>query len=125
MAATSVVVIQAHGLAKAYGATRALSGVDLEVRAGTVRGLLGPNGAGKTTTVRILATLLRPSAGHAQVAGCRPGAGRCGGRPVPAAPADRAFRRRPGADPPALTRSATPGLIRDSRIRIRPSRRSP
>ena len=69
MTTTSVPAIQAHGLAKAYGATRALSGVDLEVQAGTVLGLLGPNGAGKTTTVRILATLLRPSAGHAQIAG--------------------------------------------------------
>ena len=54
------VAIQAQGLAKAYGVTRALSGVDLEVQAGTVLGLLGPNGAGKTATVRILATLLRP-----------------------------------------------------------------
>ena len=48
---------------------RALDGVDLEVREGTVLGLLGPNGAGKTTTVRILATLLRPDAGRATVAG--------------------------------------------------------
>jgi oleandomycin transport system ATP-binding protein len=69
MTTTSVPAIQAQGLAKAYGATQALSSVDLEVQAGTVLGLLGPNGAGKTTTVRILATLLRPSAGQAQVAG--------------------------------------------------------
>jgi ABC-2 type transport system ATP-binding protein len=48
---------------------RALDGVDLEVPEGTVLGLLGPNGAGKTTTVRILATLLRPDAGRAVVAG--------------------------------------------------------
>ena len=48
---------------------RALDGVDLEVREGTVLGLLGPNGAGKTTTVRILATLLKPTAGSARVAG--------------------------------------------------------
>src|SRR5262245_41885919 len=61
--------IQATGLAKSFGATRALDGIDLEVPAGTVLGLLGPNGSGKTTTVRILTTLLRPSAGTASVAG--------------------------------------------------------
>ena len=61
--------IHAEGLAKTYGATRALSGVDLQVESGTVLGLLGPNGAGKTTAVRILATLLRPTAGHATVGG--------------------------------------------------------
>jgi ABC-2 type transport system ATP-binding protein len=48
---------------------RALDGVDLTVEEGTVLGLLGPNGAGKTTTVRILATLLKPDAGTARVAG--------------------------------------------------------
>ncbi|MFP5342705.1 MAG: ATP-binding cassette domain-containing protein [Candidatus Limnocylindria bacterium] len=66
-------VITAEGLVKIYrsrGAeVRALAGVDLNVREGTVLGLLGPNGAGKTTTVRILATLLRPDAGRATVAG--------------------------------------------------------
>jgi oleandomycin transport system ATP-binding protein len=61
--------IQAHGLAKSFGATRALDGIDLQVPAGTVLGLLGPNGSGKTTTVRILATLLAPSSGRASVAG--------------------------------------------------------
>jgi oleandomycin transport system ATP-binding protein len=61
--------IVAEGLAKRFGETTALAGVDLAVPAGTVFGLLGPNGAGKTTTVRILATLLRPDAGHASVAG--------------------------------------------------------
>ena len=48
---------------------RALDGLDLTVAEGSVLGLLGPNGAGKTTTVRILATLLKPDAGHATVAG--------------------------------------------------------
>jgi oleandomycin transport system ATP-binding protein len=61
--------ITAEGLVKRFGSTTALAGVDLAVRTGTVCGLLGPNGAGKTTAVRILATLLRPDAGHATVAG--------------------------------------------------------
>jgi oleandomycin transport system ATP-binding protein len=61
--------IVAEGLVKHFGETRALDGVDLAVRTGTVLGLLGPNGAGKTTAVRILATLLQPDAGHAAVDG--------------------------------------------------------
>ena len=65
--------ITAEGLVKIYKSrkseVRALDGLDLNVAEGTVLGLLGPNGAGKTTTVRILATLLRPDAGHATVAG--------------------------------------------------------
>jgi oleandomycin transport system ATP-binding protein len=61
--------IRADGLARSFGATRALDGVDLTVPAGSVLGLLGPNGSGKTTTVRILATLLAPSSGRASVAG--------------------------------------------------------
>src|SRR5712692_815530 len=61
--------IEATGLAKRFGGTQALTGVDLAVAAGTVYGLLGPNGAGKTTTVRILATLLAPDAGRASVLG--------------------------------------------------------
>ncbi len=52
-----------------YGATVALSGLDLEVRRGEVLALLGPNGAGKTTAVRILCGLLRPTSGKAEVAG--------------------------------------------------------
>jgi ABC-2 type transport system ATP-binding protein len=61
--------ISVRGLAKSFGDVRALDGVDLDAAPGTVLGLLGPNGAGKTTVVRILATLLRPDAGSAQVAG--------------------------------------------------------
>ncbi len=61
--------VEAIGLEKSYGSVRVLRGVDLTVAAGSVFSLLGPNGAGKTTTVRILATLARPDAGHARVAG--------------------------------------------------------
>jgi ABC-2 type transport system ATP-binding protein len=68
-----VAAIAARGLVKVYRSrgseVRALDGVDLDVAEGRVLGLLGPNGAGKTTTVRVLATLLRPDAGTAQVAG--------------------------------------------------------
>jgi daunorubicin resistance ABC transporter ATP-binding subunit len=61
--------IRAEGLGKHFGNVPALSGVDIEVPAGSVVGLLGPNGAGKTTAVRILATLIPPDAGRAWVAG--------------------------------------------------------
>jgi len=54
---------------KRFGSTTALAGVDLDVPQGMVFGLLGPNGAGKTTLVRILATLLEPDAGHAELLG--------------------------------------------------------
>ncbi|NED49992.1 ATP-binding cassette domain-containing protein, partial [Micromonospora aurantiaca] len=60
---------QAEGLVKRFGKTTALAGVELAARPGTVLGVLGPNGAGKTTAVRILATLLRPDAGRAEVCG--------------------------------------------------------
>ena len=61
--------IETSGLVKTFGTTRALDGVDLRIREGSVYGLLGPNGAGKTTVIRILATLLRPTAGTATVLG--------------------------------------------------------
>ena len=61
--------IDATGLVKTYGTTRAVDGVDLAVRRGCVYGVLGPNGAGKTTTIRMLATLTRPDAGRARVLG--------------------------------------------------------
>ncbi|MFG1813456.1 ATP-binding cassette domain-containing protein [Kribbella sp. NPDC049174] len=61
--------IEIEGLTKQFGAATALDSVELQVPAGTVFGLLGPNGAGKTTLVRILATLLRPDAGTARLAG--------------------------------------------------------
>ena len=61
--------IEAEGLVKIFGRTRALDGIDLQVGAGTILGMLGPNGAGKTTTVRVLTTLLRPDLGTARVAG--------------------------------------------------------
>jgi len=61
--------IEAEGLTKRFGDTKALDGIDLAAREGTVLGVLGPNGAGKTTAVRILATLLGADAGSARVAG--------------------------------------------------------
>jgi ABC transporter DrrB family efflux protein len=66
---TSVPAVRVEGVVKRFGATVALDGAGLEVPAGMVFGLLGPNGAGKTTLVRILATLLAPDAGRAEVLG--------------------------------------------------------
>ncbi|MFC0329104.1 ATP-binding cassette domain-containing protein [Paenibacillus sepulcri] len=61
--------VAASGLVKTFGSNRAVDGVDLNVRAGTIYGVLGPNGAGKTTTISMLATLLRPDAGSARIFG--------------------------------------------------------
>ena len=69
MTSQSSLAIEAEGLVKTFGDTRAVDGVDLAVRRGSVYGVLGPNGAGKTTTIRMLATLLRPDAGTARVLG--------------------------------------------------------
>jgi ABC transporter DrrB family efflux protein len=65
----SAPAVRVRDVVKRFGATVALSGVDLDIPGGSVFGLLGPNGAGKTTLVRILATLLRPDAGQAEVLG--------------------------------------------------------
>lgn len=64
--------IEIHGLAKSYGRTRALDGLDLTVRTGEVHGFLGPNGSGKTTTIRILLGLIRADAGSARLLGGDP-----------------------------------------------------
>jgi ABC-2 type transport system ATP-binding protein len=61
--------IETQGLTKRYGETRALDGLDLTVRRGSVYGVLGPNGAGKTTTIRVLSTLIKPTSGQARVLG--------------------------------------------------------
>jgi ABC-2 type transport system ATP-binding protein len=66
---TDAPAIEARGLVRTFGETRALDGLDLTVPAGGVYGVLGPNGAGKTTALRILSTLLRPEAGTARVLG--------------------------------------------------------
>jgi ABC-2 type transport system ATP-binding protein len=62
-------VIRSHALTKSYGRRRALTALNLDVPANTIFGYLGPNGAGKTTTIRLLAGLLQPSAGRAEIFG--------------------------------------------------------
>ncbi|MDQ6728368.1 MAG: ATP-binding cassette domain-containing protein [Actinomycetota bacterium] len=69
MNAKATLAVEATGLVKSFGETRAVDGVDLAVRAGSIYGVLGPNGAGKTTTIRMLATLVRPDGGRARVLG--------------------------------------------------------
>jgi ABC-2 type transport system ATP-binding protein len=66
---SDLLAIEAEGLVKTFGDTRAVDGVDLAVRSGAVYSVLGPNGAGKTTTIKMLATLLRPDGGRATVLG--------------------------------------------------------
>ena len=66
---TGPVAIRAAGLTKRYGEVLAVDGLTLEIGSGQFFGLLGPNGSGKTTTIHMLATLIQPNAGSAQVAG--------------------------------------------------------
>ena len=67
--ASGNLAIEAKGLVKVFGDKRAVDGVDLSVERGSVYGVLGPNGAGKTTVIKMLATLLKPDGGSAQVFG--------------------------------------------------------
>ena len=69
MANSDIPAVETIGLTKRFAAATAVDALDLRVDVGTVVALLGPNGAGKTTTVRMLATLTRPDAGTASVAG--------------------------------------------------------
>jgi ABC-2 type transport system ATP-binding protein len=62
-------IVATHGLVKRYDRSLAVAGVDLEIESGEIFGLVGPNGAGKSTIMRILATLLDPTAGDAEVGG--------------------------------------------------------
>lgn len=69
MTPTTPPAVEAAGLVKSFGTTRAIDGLDLVVPRGGVYGFLGPNGAGKTTAVKVLATLVRPDAGTVRVLG--------------------------------------------------------
>src|SRR5260370_29761040 len=69
MRAVAEAAIAAEQLVKRYGDIEAVRGIDLSVTPGEIFGFLGPNGAGKSTTISMLCTLLRPTSGHAAVAG--------------------------------------------------------
>ena len=62
--------VQTRGIGRTFGAVKAVDAIDLNISKGEIYGFLGPNGAGKTTLVRMLITLLLPTAGSATVAGC-------------------------------------------------------
>jgi ABC-2 type transport system ATP-binding protein len=64
--------VETHGLARTFGAKRAVDGIDLRVPAGSFYGFLGPNGAGKSTTIKCLTGLLRPSSGDVRILGLDP-----------------------------------------------------
>ncbi len=67
--AAETFAVEVHGLVKIFGTHRAVDGIDLKIKTGTICGVLGPNGAGKTTTINMLATLLKPNAGTAKIFG--------------------------------------------------------
>ena len=62
-------ILEVRGLEKRYGSVRALKGIDLSIERGSIYGFLGPNAAGKTTTIRIVAGLVRPTAGSVRLQG--------------------------------------------------------
>ena len=117
------IAIETNGLTKSFGETRALDGVDLPIRRGSVYGLLGPNGAGKTTTIRMLTTLLKPTSGTA--IGARPRRGARGrGGPAEGQPhrAVRLRRRGPHrAREPGPGQPAARPVLEDARRRARRS----
>ena len=128
--------IEAHGLKKRYGKTRALDGLDLVAEPGQVTAVLGPNGAGKTTFVRAVATLLRARRGHAAVAGHDVRREPAGGPPAdrPRRPVrgrragdDRAREPRDGRPPvrpePARRRRRAPQRCSSSSASSRPADR--
>jgi ABC-2 type transport system ATP-binding protein len=71
-ASTTAPAVEAHGLGKAFGRTKALDGLDLTVAPGEIAGFLGPNGAGKSTTIRVLLGLLRADSGTVRLLGGDP-----------------------------------------------------
>jgi len=75
-----VPLLEARGLQRSFGQARILRGLDLSLSSGEALAIIGPNGAGKTTLLRLLAGLLRPTAGEIRVLGHRLGRGSDGTR---------------------------------------------